>query len=242
MSLRPDMCFDVYPHGESFDPSMLPRPIDLLQATPNELALAWKKQWEAGQELRVRFLDGDAGLQARVAKLASQWLDYANLSFNFGNHSTSEIRVSFANYGNWSAVGTDALQWPDSEPTMQLGGFTTSSDETDLRRAVLHEFGHAIGCVHEQASPAIAIPWDEPKVYEHYRETQGWDDATIFRNVLFRYSQQDTRFTEHDPQSIMQYPVPKELTIGGFEIGWNTELSERDKAFIAKMYPRGAQA
>jgi len=36
--------------------------------------------------------------------------------------------------------------------------------------------------------------------------------------------------------------VPKELTIGGFEIGWNTELSERDKAFIAKMYPRGAQA
>jgi hypothetical protein len=35
----------------------------------------------------------------------------------------------------------------------------------------------------------------------------------------------------------MQYPVPKELTIGGFEIGWNRELSEMDKSFIAKIYP-----
>ncbi|HZY09401.1 MAG TPA: hypothetical protein VFE69_16705, partial [Ilumatobacteraceae bacterium] len=115
------MCFDVYPDGESFDPSMLPLPIDLQQATSNELALAWRKQWEAGQELRIRFLDGDSGLHARVAKLAAQWLDYANLSFNFGNHSTAEIRISFANYGNWSAIGTDALQRPDPMPTMQLG-------------------------------------------------------------------------------------------------------------------------
>lgn len=96
---------------------------------------------------------------------------------------------------------------------MQLGEFTTLSDETQLRR-------------------------DEPKVYQYYRETLGWDDATIFRNVLFRYSQQDTRFTEHDAHSIMQYQVPKELTIGGFEIGWNTESSALDKTLIAKMYPR----
>jgi hypothetical protein len=239
MSIRPDMCFDVYPEGESFDPSMLPLPIDLQQATSNELAFAWKRQWETGQELRIRFVDGEAGLHARVAKLAAQWLDHANLAFNFGKHSTAEIRISFAGYGNWSALGTEALQRPDSIPTMQLGGFTALSDETKLRRAVLHEFGHAIGCVHEQASPAMAIPWDEGKVYEYYRGL-GWDDAKTLKNVLFRYSQQDTRFTAHDPLSIMQYPVPKELTIGGFEIGWNTELSELDKAFIAKMYPRTA--
>jgi hypothetical protein len=43
---------------------------------------------------------------------------------------------------------------------------------------------------------------------------------------------------EHDPKSIMQYPVSNELTTGDFEIGWNTELSEMDKNFIAEMYPK----
>jgi hypothetical protein len=45
-------------------------------------------------------------------------------------------------------------------------------------------------------------------------------------------------FTAFDPQSIMLYPVPKELTKGGFEIPWsNSELSALDKEFIGKMYP-----
>ena len=32
----------------------------------------------------------------------------------------------------------------------------------------------------------------------------------------------------------------KELTIGGFEIGWNDDFSELDQSFIEKMYPAGA--
>jgi hypothetical protein len=106
-----------------------------------------------------------------------------------------------------------------------------------LRRTVLHEFGHALGCIHEQASPAAAIPWDEPKVYEFYRRWQGWSDETIRHNVLRRYSADQVRFTHHDPDSIMQYPVPAALTGGRLEIGWNTDLSEGDKSFIARMYP-----
>ena len=58
--------------------------------------------------------------------------------------------------------------------------------------------------------------------------------------MLFRYSQLETRFTHHDAKSIMQYPVQKELTIGGFEIGWNDDFSELDQSFIEKMYPAGA--
>jgi serralysin len=58
-------------------------------------------------------------------------------------------------------------------------------------------------------------------------------------NVFKRYKKSEVHFTQqHDPKSIMQYPVPNELTIGDFEIGWNTELSEMDKIFIAKMYPK----
>jgi len=120
---------------------------------------------------------------------------------------------------------------------MQLGGFTSAEDDVQLRRTVLHEFGHAIGCIHEQASPAASIPWDEPKVCDFYRQWQGWDETTIYLNVLQRYSAEGTRYSNYDPASIMQYPVPAHLTRDGYEVGWNNELSDGAKSFIARMYP-----
>ena len=232
-----NICVDGYVPGERFDPEILPSAVDLRRATHEELALAWRKQWEAGQELRIQFLDGDDGLHERVKDYARGWLDHANLLFQFGNYPDAEIRITFQGAAYQSLVGTDAMRAPYPQPTMQLGGFTADSDDVELGRTVLHEFGHAIGCVHEQASPAAEIPWNEAKVYEYYRQWMGWDDETIYHNVLRRYSGTETRFTEHDPGSIMQYPVPNELTIGDFEIGWNTDLSDVDRSFIAKMYP-----
>ena len=236
MGRRLDVCFDVYRNGSLFTPSSLPR-IDQRKATSEELAVAWRKQWQPGQELRIQFLDGSSTLHERVKRHASDWLKHANLTFNFGKYRDAEIRVSFEGDGYWSFVGTEAMNEPSDRPTMQLGGFTSKSSDVELRRTVLHEFGHAIGCVHEQSSPAYSIPWDEEKVYKHYLTWQGWDKETTYQNVIVRYSQSDTRYTQHDPHSIMQYPVQKELTKGGFEIGWNNDLSDLDKEFIAMMYP-----
>ena len=231
-----DLCVDAYVNDEPFDPAMLPRQTDL-HAPPEELAMAWRRQWQPGQELRIRFLDGEPALHLRVRAHAETWLQYANLGFAFGNHADPEIRVSFSGRGYWSLVGTDAMRGDRKAPTMQLGGFTAAAGDLELRRTVLHEFGHAIGCIHEQASPAAAIPWNESRVYEFYREWQRWDDDTIYRNVLQRYSAAETLYSNFDPASIMQYPVPAHLTRNGYEIGWNTELSAGDKSFIARMYP-----
>jgi hypothetical protein len=38
----------------------------------------------------------------------------------------------------------------------------------------------------------------------------------------------------------MLYAIPNELTIGDYEVGWNTTLSAEDKTFIGKEYPRQA--
>ena len=115
---------------------------------------------------------------------------------------------------------------------MQLGGLDADGPVTISRRVVLHEFGHAIGCIHEQASPAAAIPWDEEQVYRYYQDRQGWDAEKTYRNVLLRYSARDAVFSGFDPDSIMQYPVPDFLTRGDFSIGWNNDLSAGDKSFI----------
>lgn len=238
-----DLCVDAYPPGERYDPTVaLPDPLDTAASTDMaasmwELALARRKQWQTGQELRVRFLDGDPGIRQRVQSHAVTWLEYANLGFMFGSHGSAEIRISFRGTGHWSLVGTDAVRVPRAQPTMQLS-LHAGTDETTLRSVVLHEFGHAIGCIHEQASPAAAIPWDRQKVYEFYRRWQGWDDETIRHNVLLRYGAAASRFSAFDPDSIMQYPVPSFLTTNGFQVGWNTELSDGDKTFIARVYPR----
>jgi hypothetical protein len=237
MNERYDLCADAYVGGERFDPALLPRPTDLLHAPPEELAVAWRRQWQPGQELRIRFMDGEPELHRRVRAHAESWLDHANLGFAFGSYADAEIRVSFEGRGYWSLIGTDAMRAGWAAVTMQLGGFTATDDDIPLRRAVLHEFGHAIGCIHEQASSAAVIPWDEARVYEFYRDWQGWDDETIYENVLRRYSPQTVRFSTFDPASIMQYPVPAHLTRGGYEVGWNNDLSAGDKSFIGRMYP-----
>lgn len=233
------ICVDEYLEGKEFDENELPLPVDPRSTGREELALARYKMWEAGQLLRIRFLDGEKALHEKVEEQARKWLEFANLGFEFGSFADAEIRVTFKGHGYRSLVGTDALKRPSPLPTMILGGFTKSTDEVELRRVVIHEFGHAIGCVHEQSSPSMDIPWNREKAYVWYKSRIGWDKPKVDHNVFHRYRKHEVAFTEqHDPTSIMQYPVPNELTIGDFEIGWNTELSEIDKIFIAKMYPR----
>ncbi|MEV0660625.1 hypothetical protein ACIBI3_12345 [Actinomadura luteofluorescens] len=231
------LCVDAYPPGEGFVAVESAQATDPRAAPREELAVSSNRKWQTGQELRVSFLNGDTEVRKRIQRHAETWLEFANLKFAFGNFGRAEIRISCQGAGYWSYVGTDALQVDPREPTMVLDGFHGETDETELRRVVLHEFGHAIGCVHEQASPAARIPWDAAKVYDFYQKWQGWDRETTFNNVLRRYPGSEVHHTPHDPDSIMQYAVPSELTHGGFSIGWNSELSAGDRAFIAQMYP-----
>ena len=79
------------------------------------------------------------------------------------------------------------------------------------------------------------MPWD----IENMVIVRAMARATprTVRNVLTRYSPDDVQHSDFDRDSIMQYPVDNELTIGDFEIGWNTVLSDMDKAFISRAYP-----
>ncbi|MRB60561.1 matrixin family metalloprotease [Bacillus thuringiensis] len=206
-----------------------------------EMALVIGKKWRNGRTLRVRFLDGDPAVHEKVKRYANEWSRYANLKFAFGNDPDAEIRVSFQHPqgGYWSYVGTDNLlpNIPRNEATMNLQGFNSNTSETELSRVVLHEFGHCIGVSHEQSNPAANIPWDKEAVYRYYSERYHWSKEMVDRNVLAKLDPRVTAHTPHDPKSIMQYPVPNALTIGDYEIGWNTTLSEVDKRFIGQMYP-----
>jgi hypothetical protein len=157
----------------------------------------------------------------------------------------AEIRISFqADPGSWSAVGTDALvesYFPKYQPTMNFGWLEDNSADAEYERVVAHEFGHALGCVHEHQSPDANLPWDQEAVYASFMGPPNyWTKEEIDFNILRRYSPAGVRFTRMDPDSIMLYMFPANLFRTGEGTKENTHLSQGDKQFIAQVYPRAS--
>lgn len=216
------------------DPTRLPA---------TKIAVTSRKMWAPGETLRIRFLDGTSAMHTKVIRAAKPWEEHANIFFDFGAHPDAQIRIAFsADTGSWSAVGTDALvePWfPAHQPTMNFGWLTEATDDEEYSRVVLHEFGHALGCIHEHQSPGAKIKWKKEAVYTAYEGAPNWwTRAEIDHNVLELHNRATTLWSAFDPTSIMIYAIPAELTEDGHGIEANNTLSATDIAFIKQRYPK----
>lgn len=211
--------------------------------SPLKLALETAKLWKNGRTLGVRFLDGSPLQRKKTQQYAEKWLPFANIKFDFSAGKDAEIRVSFvADSGSWSAVGTDCLlrkEFPLKSPTMNFGWLRDDSAETEWERVVVHEFGHALGAIHEHSNPDGGIQWNKPAVYKYFGgPPNNWTKEDIDFNVLDKYSLDQINGTKFDPDSIMLYAFPPQLTLNHKGTHENNHLSTLDKAFIKKMYPK----
>lgn len=192
------------------------------------------RSWLNGSTLQVRFINGSEAQRAIAREQAGWWTLYANIKFDFNQSPQADIRISFnPSDGAWSYIGTDCKSIPSDQPTMNLGFLDGGTAG--------HEFGHALGLLHEHQNPKGGIQWNKEVVL---RELSGppnyWDEATIWHNVFDKYSTDQVNGTEFDPQSIMLYSFPASWTLNGFSSSSNDVLSGLDKSFIAsaKMYPK----
>ena len=208
------------------------------QVGRDRAALRRDAKWPPGAVISIAFLDGDPILQQRVKETALQWtaVGLARLRFEFRAAPPALVRISFQHQGSWSAIGTTCRQVTDqTEPTMNFDKLTKRSSQTELKRVVLHEFGHALGLVHEHQSPEAEIHWNRDRVFEDL--SFRWSTDKIEENVFQAYAKKETNYTALDPRSIMNYPIPSSWTVDGFSLGLNRELSPIDKAFIHAQYP-----
>src|SRR5262245_40145530 len=122
-------------------------------------------------KVRVCFFGGSPETNEAVAKVASQWIaDDVGLKLDFGKPESprqcnsqsgreNQIRVSYDKPGYWSHIGQNAVVYAkQDEASLNLSDFDKLKPEElaegDVRGVVLHEFGHALGLLHEHQSPA----------------------------------------------------------------------------------------
>lgn len=198
-------------------------------------------KWIPSSTITVSFLDGDPEVQERVKKVAREWVTPgpANLILDFRKNTTkTDIRISFRFAGSWSMVGTTCRNITDvTQPTMNYGWLTKQSSDDELRRVVLHEFGHALGLTHEHMNPGGKINWNREQVIKELSgPPNNWTLQQIENNMFRTFDKQETNYTKLDKDSIMMYPIPKKWTQDGFSVDLNTELSPTDKSFIRQQY------
>ncbi len=187
--------------------------------------------WPTGSTLRIRFVNGTAAEQEKVMGLIRQWP--VNLKFQLVSSGSAEIRIRVPGAGNDqpgrsnSQLGKNSLGVDQNQFTLTMGWWEDA--------CVLHEFGHALGFIHEHQSPAVNIPWNKEVVYKDLLESNGWDRATVDHNVFEAHA--TTNYSQFDSKSVMIYDFPANWTTNGVAIVRPDGLSPTDKVFSAKLYP-----
>lgn len=236
----PPSCIDFAVAGRTFRRSATPGP----GASPasgghleDRAVGLLERIWSDRSTIDVSFLDGTALQHRRVETFSALWSAACAMKFTFRPGGAGTIRITFANgVMAFSAIGNEALTIQAPQPTMDLSQMTDKLSDDKARGVVLHEFGHALGLLHEHQSPAAGIAWNRAAAYAFYGAYPYYLSPTdVDARILDKYEASKTQYTRFDKSSIMIYPIPAFLT-NGYNVPMNMALSLTDRSFVKKLY------
>jgi len=216
-------------------------------ATPQRLAVVVTRYWgNAGVRLTVGFLDNPpTDLRKHILEHMNAWAKTANVTFVLSS-SGPQVRIARqggAKGGYWSYVGTDILSIDANQPTMNLEAFTMKTPESEFHRVVRHETGHTLGFPHEHMRRALVKLIDRAKAIAYFKKTQGWSPTETQQQVLTPIEESSLRGTpDADPNSIMCYQIPGEITTSGKPIVGGLDIDASDYDFAGSIYPKSLSA
>jgi hypothetical protein len=246
VALPPDQQWDAYLTATRINPANAPMFAasgDTPILSPLQIAAISTKLWTAGTTLTVGWLDNpDAATRNLIISHMKVWSEFANI--NVEETSTDPmVRVSrIPSGGYWSFLGTDIISIASNRATMNLAGFTSRTSDAEYRRVVRHEFGHTLGCPHEQQRAAIIRRLVPEACYRRFGGSPNfWPKQLVDQNILTPINESTLVGSDPEEQSIMCYQFDGDLTIDNVPILGGTDLTERDKVTIAKLLPGRTQ-
>ena len=167
-------------------------------------------------------------VEKRIKPLVSM-----NIQF-IADVSAAMIKIKFtAGEGSSSYIGTDCLIQSVTDYTMNFSWFDVPT--------VIHEFGHAMGMIHEHQNPrGRGIPWNEKEVYIYFEgEPNNWSRDLVYQNIIKKYDSDQVNGSDFDQDSIMLYAYPASLTENNCcGTKQNSRLSETDIRWLRREYPQ----
>ncbi len=211
-----------------------------------------KSKWRQ-DVVTVCFIGGDEGMNELIAIVARKWTSGGGIDLDFGpaydlhkcdKSRKFDIRVGFADFGYWSYLGTDSKRVPNDRPTLNLQGFDhieqgEKISEATLRGAILHNFGHALGLLHQEQSPDSKCldELDREKIQKMFSTSS---DA-FYRDLKPIKYNSDYLITPFTADSVMRHSFSAEYYVRGADSPCygppQTKLSEDDKNLFRLLYP-----
>lgn len=141
---------------------------------------------------------------------------------------------------------------PESEPVAHESLSADFSEKSAFKQFVGSMFGFdffisyawadVLGMIHEHQNPNATIRWDRAAVYDSFTGPPNfWSRDQIDSLILQRFTVENLPHYKDkpiDPKSIMQSTFPESLTLDGTVLQQGTSLSEGDKEFARKLYPK----
>lgn len=140
--------------------------------------------------IRNSVLAGSHAQHAKAESAIAEWTGYANVAFvRAESLDESKVRIQFdSGDDSWSHVGRQNDTISRDEATMNPACLDTSETKPTATKtaAILHEFGHVLGMLHEHRSLAHSkhAVIDVDATLRLYRETQGLTDQQIREQVI----------------------------------------------------------
>ncbi|TWP23321.1 BspA family leucine-rich repeat surface protein [Apibacter muscae] len=211
------------------------------------------KRWNLDAGIYIKFINTptDPTIIQKIKDIASEWEQYAGIQFHYvKSGQKADVRIAFDWKGNdwltWSYTGNDAKKISDpNQPTAVFGGLQYQ-DEQQFKGDVLRVFGQILGLDYEQRHQQWTENgyWRNPEKLQTYWEdffegyTMDWAEIRqyVFNPLTSENTLQLLETKELDEASVMAWPYyVRSQTL---KLLANYELSEGDKTFIAKLYPK----